>query len=314
MGTERKFVYLYFIAITSHGINSMSTKEVRTSGLLSKPEKFINGVIDIVQSHKNKPYQQGYAPNYQQYPGYQQWNYQNGNLQNQANFQNQAFSLQGQGSVSYQNGYNQMNIPQGQTIVIPAQGFSVQNPSQQYQIVYQNVPQSGQFQGNGVSQQSGQYSGSQISNQQNTGQYQGAGFQGSSVQGSTGQYQSGTGQYQSGTGQYQGTAGQFQGVSGQYQGNNGIYHGSSGQYQGSTGQYHGSENFQGTGNYQGGTDNGQMNGQGFLVAGGQDGNQGQTCVCQWTKPRPNMMLSDPIPDKNEKIVDDTPQIRNLISF
>ncbi|CAK1549564.1 unnamed protein product [Leptosia nina] len=198
-------IYLIILASIRHNvISTTTTKDVRT-GVLLKPEKFINGVIDIVQSHKNKPTQNTQYPNYQQYP--QQWNaqsnYQNGNFQNGFNSQTQyQGQFNSQNQYTYQNGFNQ-NFPQNGNY----QGFNGQGQGQQYQIVYQNTPNQNGNQGSGqyfttqpsqgVNQGTGQY-------QTSAGQYQGSGnYQGNQYQGS-GQYQGGSGQYQS-TGQFQGS-------------------------------------------------------------------------------------------------------------
>ncbi|CAF4872096.1 unnamed protein product [Pieris macdunnoughi] len=257
-------VCLIILAIASRDVTSTTTtKDVRTGVLL--PEKFINGVIDIVQSHKNKPSQQTQPnPPYQQYP--QQWNSQNANFQNGFNAQSQyqgQFNAQNQ--FNYQNGYNQQNFPQNGNFQGFAgnQGFTTQGQNQQYQVVYQNVPNQLNH-GSQYASGSGQYIGtSQAPSQPNGGHYQG------------------------GSGQYHGTTGSYQGSSGQhYQGTSGT-----GQYQSTNGQFQGS-----------GIDgSGQMNGQGFMVSNGQSG-QGPTCVCQaWTKPQADVM-NDPIPEKVEKDV------------
>ncbi|CAG4991431.1 unnamed protein product [Colias eurytheme] len=273
------FIIIAFIALRDVTATA-TTKDVRTGGLLKpQAEKIINGVIDIVQSHKNKPQQNQYQ-NYPQYP--QQWNsqanYQNGNFQNGFNSQTQyQGQFNGQGQYNYQNGYNQAgNFAQNnnyQGFSAPSQGFSTQGQNQQYQIVYQNTPnQFGQATNvaQTVSGQNGQYYGT---------------TQAVSQQGSTGQYQ-GNGQYQ-GSGQYQGNNGHYQGSTGQYQGN--------GQYQGSSGHYQGNES-------------GTINGQGFLVPNNQG--QGPTCVCQaWTKPQSDVLSDAPLPDKVEKAGDPMQQAR-----
>ncbi|CAH2105103.1 unnamed protein product [Euphydryas editha] len=196
------------------GLAASSKRESRTGGL-HIPEKIIGGVIDIVQSHKNKPIQGGqptYPPNpqynYQQYPQYQQWN-------GQSNFQNQGFQpqpqfqgqYQNQGQYSYQNGYNQGNFPQdggNYNHVNPAgssqsfnQGQNQQGQYQhgQYQAVYQNPnqftqPNNNQFQNT----QSGYYNGQTQTNQHQgtSGSFQQPGH----TQGQT----SGSGQFSQGQG------------------------------------------------------------------------------------------------------------------
>ncbi|XP_032529992.2 putative uncharacterized protein DDB_G0288537 [Danaus plexippus] len=152
------------------------------------PEKIIGGVIDIVQSHKNKPVagtQQPY-PNYQ-YPQYQQWNGQSNQQAQGQGFQTQSQfpannpgQYQNQGQYNYQSSFNQgAGYPQGGNFNNQAypsgsgQNFN-QGSSQgqgQYQGVYQN---SNQFQSNQMQNQQGYYNGMGQSNQN---QYQGNQFQ-----------------------------------------------------------------------------------------------------------------------------------------
>ncbi|CAH0726369.1 unnamed protein product, partial [Brenthis ino] len=199
MNGYQKICVIVVCIATLQEVASSSTKESRTGGL-NIPEKIIGGVIEIVQSHKNKPVQgvqpmPSYPPNaqynYQQYPQYQQWN-------SQSNYQNQGYQTPtqypvqypspAQGQYSYQNSYNQAgNFPQGGNFnnqAYPAgsgqtftQGQAPQGP---YQGVYQNsnqFSQPGQFQ----NQQSGFFT----NQNQASNQYQGSssGFQGQSGQG-----------------------------------------------------------------------------------------------------------------------------------
>ena len=193
---------------------ALTSKESRTGGL-NIPEKIIGGVIEIVQSHKNKPVPgaqpvqpaPSYPPNpqynYQQYPQYQQWNSQS-SFQNQG-FQGPQYPVQypSQGQYNYQNNYNQAgNYPQGSysNQVYPTgtgQTFTQGQAQQgQYQGTYQNQNQFNQP-NNFQNQQSNYYTQNQGSNQ-----YQGST---SSFQGQTSQAQ-GPGQ---GQGQAIGGNGQF---------------------------------------------------------------------------------------------------------
>lgn len=208
------------------GIAASSKRESRTGGL-HIPEKIIGGVIDIVQSHKNKPIpgaQPTYPPNpqynYQQYPQYQQWNgqsnFQNQGLQPQQQFQGQ---YQNQGQYSYQNGYNQAKYPQdgNYNYVNPAgssQSFNQGNQQAQYQ---QGQYQQGQYQGGYQNPNQFTQPNNQFQNTQ-SGYYNG---QSNQLQGSTTSFQQ-SGQTQgqaSGSGQF----GQGQGfmVSGGQAGGNG---------------------------------------------------------------------------------------------
>lgn len=225
------------------------------------PEKIIGGVIDIVHNHKNKPLQtttQQYPANTQQnyqYPQYQQWNPQ-GNYQGQGQYQGQ---YQGQNQAYYPQAvgtYPQNNAPATYPQpVYPVNQYPAQNGGTQSQMQgqYQYPQNAGQFQGQ---------------TQQGNGVYQGQTQQQGQVQTGQNQYPAQS-QFQ---GQNQGT-GQYTGQTSQFQGQNQA-----------TGQYGGQEmtsgQFQGTG----GTQTGSQT-SGFQVSGGQNGNQGPTCVCQaWTKP------------------------------
>ncbi|XP_059059004.1 uncharacterized protein LOC131852353 [Achroia grisella] len=112
MGGCAEFIIFCYLLIAVHHVTSANEKEPRKVGLLI-PEKLIGGVIDIVQSHKQKPSTTG-LPNQQTYPnqqiyapqqGYQpqyanQWSQQS-NYQNQ--FQNQYGNYQ-PGNGNYQPG------------------------------------------------------------------------------------------------------------------------------------------------------------------------------------------------------------------
>ncbi|XP_026490532.1 uncharacterized protein LOC113396699 [Vanessa tameamea] len=207
MNRHQKICILMLSLAALAEFSSSSKREGRTGGL-HIPEKIIGGVIDIVQSHKNKPIA-GTQPTYplnqqfnqQQYPQYQQWN-------GQSTFQNQGFQTQqpfqgtqqGQGQYNYQNGYNQAgtypqdggNYNNHAYPAVSGQGFNQgQNQQGQYQVVYQNPNQFGQPNNQFQNTQSGYYTG------QN--QYQGSS---SSFQGQSGQTQgpgaSGSGQFNQG--------------------------------------------------------------------------------------------------------------------
>ncbi|XP_023942935.2 GATA zinc finger domain-containing protein 14-like [Bicyclus anynana] len=272
------FRNICFITLCLTAFNGV-TSTIKES--LNIPEKIIGGVIDIVQSHKNKPVpgqQPSYPPNYQ-YPQYQQWNgqsnYQSQGYQPQPQFQNQQFQNQGQ-YTNYPQGNN--NFPQGGNNNFP-QGSNNNFP----QGGNNNFPQNGNnFPQNGNS--FGSTSSSNFASNQGYPAGSGQSF-------NQGQSQ----------GQYQGSYPNGQSSNNQPNTQSGYYTQSQ-----STNQYQGTNT--GTGQYTGqpgyvGQSNGQSS-QGFYVNGvppaGQ-GTQGPTCVCQaWTKPPQEVYADTPVTEKTEK--------------
>lgn len=255
--------------------------------LLHIPEKIIDGMIDIVQSHKSKPSQVSQQSQVQTHHGYPQqytsWNtaypgYNQNQFQNQGQYVNYGSYPTTPGQIyPSQQGFTASQVQaQGQYQAFPQiqSGNQYQVQNQQSFIGHiQQTPLQAQFQGQ--SQQSGQVAVSQVPlqghNQQpaqfgvNQGQIQGQNQQ-------AGQFGFNHG-HQQNQGQIQN--GQLTGLNSQ---TGSLVNGNqSGQYGHVFGQ-----NTQFPGQEHGG--NGQTGG--YQVSNSQPAGPGPTCVCQaWTKPQ-----------------------------